>query len=162
MPLLWAAREQTLTCPLGALVSLTRTLLSATVVTVLFWHESFPRLFVTSIGAQTSRWARTPEALAETRKQRELGRGYSRGCSPQRTFEGPQFAKPRVARKPIPACAPPSCPSAEAFPPLGSSLAAGLGLAGPPAGTPSGFRFLVKVGPWVEGGRKKEEFTIGA
>lgn len=162
-PLPWAGRGQTSTCPLGALVSPTPTLLSATVVTVLFWHDSFPQLFVAihrrpsqPRGAHPGSACRDPEA-AGARSPRLSGvpRPARVGGAPARETS----SRPKAH----PACAPPSCPSAEAFPPLGSSLAAGQGLPVPPSREPPrGFKFLVKVRPWVEGGKKEEEFTVGA
>lgn len=70
---------------------------------------------------------RTPEALAETRKQRELSRRASglRALPDPPTFEVPQFVKHLVARERVPGSRHPPVPAVGNFRSLGLSLAAG-------------------------------------
>lgn len=120
IPLLRTGREQALTCRLGVLVPPAPTLLSA-------WSSLFP--FGTdlalsevslSIGVETGR-ARTPETLAETRKQREPGRSSSGGVPFSPAFEGPHSAKLRVRATLLPGRG--ESPASGFFPGPGHGLA---------------------------------------
>lgn len=171
VPLLRAGREPTLTRPLGALASPTPTVFSATGVPGLFWHDSVPQLSVTSCPSAVCHQPRAPGPAAWRAPRKRLPRPGSGGSAVAVTLGGapaprpsgrPGLAKPRVAREPGPRARPtPAAPRrlSRLRAPHVRRVRASLC---PQRGPPRGFKCPVKARPWVEGGKKEDDFTIGA